>query len=107
MPEQDAGKSIPEVVQELWDLVVGYFKQETIEPIKGLGRFLGYGIAGSLLLGLGLVLLALAGLRALQTEAADTFDGDWTWAPYAIVLAGAVILSVFFVSRISKKRSRS
>ena len=31
-------KSIPEVVNELWVLTREYAKQETIEPLKGVGR---------------------------------------------------------------------
>jgi hypothetical protein len=97
------GKSIPETLSELKDLTVTYAKQETIEPLKGLGRFIAFGVAGSLLIGLGLVLAALAGLRALQTETGDTFDDKLTWAPYGIVLVGAVLIILLAVSRIGRK----
>ena len=39
------------------------------------------GSPASLLLGLGVVLLGVGGLRALQTETGETFTGDWSWAP--------------------------
>ena len=108
MPDRDAGKSLPEVVQELWELVVSYFKQETVEPVKGLGRFIAAGVAGSLLLGIGLILLALSGLRLMQTEWPETFDGDLTFLPYLIVLVVAALIAVIAVSRISKgRRARS
>ena len=106
MADRPADKTMPQVLQELWDLVVSYFKQETIEPVKGLGRFVAFGVAGSLLLGIGLVMLALAGLRALQTETGDTFNDEWSWAPYLIVLAGAAIVAALAASRIGKGRSR-
>jgi hypothetical protein len=88
-----SSKGIPTLAVELKDLVVAYAKQETLEPIKGLGRFIAFGVAGSILLALGLVLLVLALLRGLQTELADTFDGNWSFAPYLItlVVCGVVV----------------
>ncbi len=78
---------LPQLVLELRDLVVTYVRQETLVPLRQLGRYVAFGIAGSLLLGLGAVLLGVGVLRLLQTEMADTFDGDWSWAPYGIVFA--------------------
>lgn len=85
-------KSLPGEAQELFQLVVGYAKQETLDPVKNLGRFIGYGMAGALLGSLGAVLLLLGGLRLLQTETGDTFDGNWTFVPYVVVLvvSGAI-----------------
>jgi hypothetical protein len=102
--EPGEAKSIPEVVTELWELTREYAKQETIDPIKGLGRFLGFGIPGALLLGTGCVLLLLSGLRALQTETGSTFTGNWSWAPYLIVMAGGLLLIALAVLRISKRK---
>jgi Protein of unknown function (DUF1469). len=73
-------------VSELWQLVLAYFKQETTEPLKRLGRVIGFGIAGSLLLGVGVVFVATGLLRLLQHEASDTFNGNWTFVPYIIVI---------------------
>jgi hypothetical protein len=89
-----SSKGIPTLAVELKDLVVAYAKQETLEPIKGLGRFIAFGVAGSFLLATGLVLLVLALLRGLQTELADTFDGNWSFAPYLITLVACVIVLV-------------
>lgn len=85
-------KSVPALVGELWQLVVTYLKQETLDPLKSLGRFLAQGIIGSVLLSVGLVLLMLAALRALQTEFGTPFDGNWSFVPYVItiVLAAGV-----------------
>jgi hypothetical protein len=44
------------------------------------------------LLGFGVLFLAMSGLRALQTETGDTFDGNWSWAPYAIVVTALLLL---------------
>ena len=80
-------KSLPGEAQELFQLVVGYAKQETLDPVKNLGRFIGYGMAGALLCSLGAVLLLLGILRLLQTETGDAFDGNLTFVPYLVVLA--------------------
>lgn len=79
-------ESLPGQAQDLWQLVVGYAKQETLDPIKGLGRFVGYGLAGALCGSLGVVLLLLGGLRLLQTETGSAFEGRRTFIPYLIVL---------------------
>ena len=78
-------KKLPEQVAELRQLVVAYFKQEAVDPLKALGRFVAFGAAGSLLLGVGVVFLTVGGLRALQEETGDHLTGNWSWAPYAIV----------------------
>jgi hypothetical protein len=87
------GAGLPGEAQDVLQLVIGYAKQETIDPIKNLGRFVGYGLAGALVGSLGAVLLLLGGLRLLQTET-TAFDGDgWrSCVPYAIVLvvSGAI-----------------
>jgi hypothetical protein len=102
VPEPEP-KSMPEVATELWGLTKDYARQETVEPLKGVGRYLGYGTAGALLLGVGVILLMLAGLRALQTETGDALDGNLSWLPYIIVLVVASALVGWAVTRISKK----
>ena len=102
--EPTTEKSIPALAAELWDLVRAYAKQETVEPMKGSLRKIGWGVGGSVLLSVGLVLLLLGGLRALQTETGTTFTGNWSWAPYLLALAGvAVVLAL--VARGMGKRS--
>jgi Putative Actinobacterial Holin-X, holin superfamily III len=98
-------KSLPEVATEVWTLTKDYARQETIEPLKGVGRYLGFGVAGALLGGLGVVLLMLSALRALQNPdiTGTTFDGNWSWAPYLIVLVVALLIVAWAVTRISKK----
>jgi hypothetical protein len=102
VPEDD--KSIPDVLGELKDMTVSYAKQETIEPLKDIGRFVGFGVGGSFLLGLGLCMLGLAGLRALQTETGDTFEGNWSWAPYLIATVALLVLAGLTATRIKEKR---
>lgn len=103
-PASAEPKSIPQVASELWEMATSYAKQETIDPLKGLGRFLGYGIGGAIALGVGVVLLLLAGLRALQTETGSTFTGSLTWAPYLIAVAVGSALIGLALLRISKRK---
>jgi hypothetical protein len=105
VPEPES-KSMPEVATDLWGLTKDYARQETVEPLKGVGRYLGYGALGALLLGLGVILLMLAGLRALQTETGDALDGNLSWVPYLIVLVVAAALVAWALSRISKNSKK-
>ncbi|MGQ0520310.1 MAG: hypothetical protein ACT4PX_04045 [Actinomycetota bacterium] len=100
-------KSLPTMAAELWKLVLSYLKQETVVPIKGLGRFLALGIAGSAVLSLGLVLLALALLRALQTETDTTFAGDRSWAPYGITLVACGVVAALAARAIGSHKRRA
>jgi hypothetical protein len=102
----DDEKSISEVVGELKELTVSYAKQETIDPLRGLGRYLAFGVGGSLVLALGLGMVGLAGLRALQTETGSTFTGSWSWAPYGITMLALALVAVLALSAVKKDASR-
>jgi hypothetical protein len=86
-PTDDRNPPLPQLVSELWQLIVAYFKQETVVPLQQLGRWIAFGIIGALLLGVGVLLLAVAGLRALQEETGSTFTGNLSWIPYMIMFA--------------------
>ena len=93
-------KSLATLLQELRDLIVAYAKQETVEPLRDLGRFLAYGVGGSIVIGLGVSLLLLGGLRLLQTETGDAFEGNWSWVPYLSVLAASgVVIALALAGR--------
>ncbi|HSH60565.1 MAG TPA: hypothetical protein VK988_13195 [Acidimicrobiales bacterium] len=100
-------KPVSTLVGELWQLFVGYLKQETIVPVKDLGRFLAKGLAGSLLLSVGLVLLMLAGLRALQSETGSALDGNWSFVPYLIIFVVAAIIAGLAVRAIASHKRRA
>lgn len=82
---------LPRLVLELRDLVVAYFRQETVVPLKSLGRYVLFGVGGALLLGTGVILLGVGSLRLLQAETGSTFRGDWSWAPYGIVFVALIV----------------
>ena len=80
---------------DAFQLTVDYLKQETIEPLRGLGRFLYMGIAGSFFLAFGILLILLGVLRLLQTETGTALKGDWSWVPYAVVIVlGLMVIGV-------------
>ncbi|MGQ0744302.1 MAG: hypothetical protein ACT4OS_08230 [Acidimicrobiales bacterium] len=86
-------------VGDLWKMVVGYARQETIAPLRGLGRYLAYGLAGSLVIGIGSVFLVLGLLRALQTQTGSAFVGGWSWAPYLLTVLAAAAAAVGLMAR--------
>lgn len=96
-----------EQVNELKDLVVGYAKQETIGPLRNLGRYLGFGVAGSVAIGSGVIFLLLALLRGLQRLAflsdPQRFEGGrLAWAPYLIVMVVGVLVAIGFLRTLIK-----
>jgi hypothetical protein len=107
-PASSQNPPLPQLVKELWELIVAYFKQETVVPLQQLGRWIVFGILGALILGVGVLLLAMAGLRALQDETGSTFTGNLSWIPYLIMFAvllvgGAVTWKVRGVRRRRKE----
>jgi predicted cobalt transporter CbtA len=71
---------------EAVSLLGAYVKQETVEPLKGLWRFVLFGVTGSVAIAIGTVLLLVAVLRILQSET-GAFHGNLSWLPYVIVTA--------------------
>lgn len=102
---EGTSKSIPDVVTDLVALVKDYARQETIDPLRHLGRFLGWGTAGAVMLGIGSLLMVVAGLRALQTETGSTFTGNLSWAPYGIALVVAAAIAGLSLRAISSRSS--
>ena len=100
-------KTVPEVAADLWALTKEYARQETLDPIKDLGRYVGYGVGGAVLGGFGFVMLLLAALRALQTETGDFFDGDRSFYPYIIVIMLGLLAILLAVTRIKRNMQRS
>lgn len=95
-------KSTGEVAGDLWQLVRDYAKQETVDPLKSIGRFLGLGIAGAVLLSIGLVLGVLAILRVLQNETGDALDGNLDFVPYLVAVVFSAIVVALCARAITK-----
>ncbi|HEX4126064.1 MAG TPA: hypothetical protein VHX67_00655 [Acidimicrobiales bacterium] len=95
-PSSDNGShGLRNAGDDAFQLTVDYLKQEVVEPLRGLGRFLYMGIAGSFFLAFGLLLILLGVLRLLQTETGSALTGDWSWVPYAAtVVLGVLVIAV-------------
>ena len=91
---------------DAFQLTVDYLKQETIQPLKGLGRFLYMGIAGSFFLAGGILLLLIGILRLLQTETGTALTGDWSWVPYLSVMVLGIAVIVVAAWRITAGPAR-
>jgi hypothetical protein len=80
--------------------------QEIKAPLAGAIRFLGFGLAGAVLIGLGSSLVMLGILRALQTETGKAFDGHLSFLPYVIVGILCVGIIGLAASRMGTKESK-
>lgn len=92
----------PTSVGDVVDLVKTYAKQETVGPIKGAAKFLAFGAAGAVALGIGGILVLLGLLRLVQTELDRTARGSLSWLAYVIVLVVAGLAIALAVSRIDR-----
>ncbi|MFZ0170277.1 MAG: hypothetical protein WAL04_01220 [Acidimicrobiales bacterium] len=85
-------KSAASEVTDLIDLLKRYVLQETLGPLKTIGRTLGFGAAAAVMFGLGSLFALIGVLRVLETETGSTFTGDWSWAPYGLTFLAGVLL---------------
>jgi hypothetical protein len=93
-------RSVRVLVTELRGLVTAYAKQETIDPLKKLARFVVWGLIGSFLLAVGSLLLTLAVVRVLQAETGSALTGNLSWVPYAGGILFAVLVLAFTATRV-------
>jgi hypothetical protein len=102
-------KSIPQVLSELWEMLVTYAKQETVQPLKGLFRFVGVGVGAMLLLGTGVLLMSVSVLRLLQTKEPFGWQlsGSLNFIPYLVSLLVLGVLIALAVLAIKPKRSKT
>lgn len=93
------GNSVQRDLDEIKSLAFRYIKEETIQPLKEMGRFVVWGALGSLLVGLGFFLLLVGALRFLQ-EQFKVLDGTLSWIPYLVVVVLAALIIGFTLWRI-------
>ena len=98
-------KGVGAQIGDFKDLVVAYAKQETIDPLRTLGRYLGFGVAGSVTMAVGFGLLLLALLRGLQqidlfNDPFEVDGGTWSWAPYLITGVVGLVVALLFLGRL-------
>lgn len=98
-PERREAVSAGEVVE----YVKAYARQELVTPLRGAGRWIGFGLGGAAALGIGLMLLLLGLLRLLQTEWPRLAAGRLSWIPYLIVLVVCLVLLVLTLQQIDRR----
>ncbi|HDH03106.1 MAG TPA: hypothetical protein ENH15_02535 [Actinobacteria bacterium] len=83
---------IPQIASDLFDLAKRYLDQEAIRPLRSIGRYVGFSLGAGVLLGLGWVMLSIAGLRL----ASDLLPSGVLWSSLAYVIgaAGAGVVSL-------------
>lgn len=95
--------STTDQVSDVVELVKAYAKQETVEPLKGAGRWLAVGTIASFSLGLAMVFGSLGVLRLSQDLGGTVLDGSWSFLHYFITLLVTGVLVAITFSRISQR----
>ena len=95
-------KEIPQQVADLIELAKQYLRQETVDPLKRLGRSVAIAAVVAVLVGLGAMLGSLALLEFLSEALPDT---NW-WGVAAAGITAVVFLAgaALVVGRIDKGR---
>src|SRR4026209_2128500 len=99
-------KSLATHVTELYALVLAYAKQAALDPLNGVGLVIGFGVAGSLLFGIGAVIMLLGALRALQTTTGTAMQGNLSWAPYGLTAVGCAAIAGLAMTVRARKPKR-
>ena len=81
---------IPQMAGELVDLSKEYLLQETLEPAKRLGKVAGLSAGAGLLIAIGVILLATAGMRYLI----EIFPEGGLWTALALFASALVSAGV-------------
>jgi hypothetical protein len=86
MPRLMRAGEIGDELNDVWRLVVGYTKQETTAPLRGIGAFMRRGILGMVFFAIGTGFGVMAILRAFEAE--TTLDeNNWSFVAYVAALA--------------------
>jgi flagellar biosynthesis protein FliQ len=93
------GASLQRDFQEVRDLFVRYLKEQTVQPLKELGRYVAFGALGSVFVAFGVV-VGLLGLLRMFQALFPVLDGSLSWIPYLIVVVLALAVAGLVVQRI-------
>ncbi len=81
---------LPALVIEFKDLAVDYLVQETVLPLKRLGRVAGFSMGAALAWAAGILLLAVASMRAIV----DLLPDSPYWEALGYLLTALALLGV-------------
>lgn len=93
------GASVRRDLDEVRELFVRYLKEQTLQPLKDLGRFVLFGVLGSVFVAFGVV-IGLVGLLRMFQDLFPVLDGSLSFIPYLIVVVLALIVCLGIVRRI-------
>ena len=79
-------KELPQQVSDLIELTKQYLRQETLDPLRRIGKLVVLAIAAALLVSLGVVLLAM-GFHGFLVDALP--EGQW-WEPVPAAIVAVV-----------------
>ena len=88
---------------DFYDLVKDYARQELLDPLRPIPRWIAFGVLGSTLLMVAGVSLTMATLRVLQEETGTIFKGNLSWVPHGIALCGSILVVAALVQQIRKR----
>lgn len=98
-PETPLDTPLDTPLADLPRLVARYARERAVEPIRGAGRWMAWGIVGATMLAVALVMASLAVVRLAQRW--DALDGTWSFVPH---LAGALAAAVGVSAAVSRIR---
>ncbi len=104
MPEQDSG--LRAEVAETVNMLRAYVVQETVGPLRGLGRYVLLGLIGAVGVSIAVVLASLAAMRVLQAET-NLFNANWSFVPYLAGIAILVLAIALLIRAIKPGRDSS
>jgi len=81
---------LPGLVREFVDMSKEYFRQETLEPAKRLGRYAGFSLGGAVAIAIGLLLLSVAMVRGMVRLLPEGPN----WAALGYLLSAAVLAGI-------------
>ena len=85
------------------DYVKSYARQEIVTPVQNAPRWIGFGLGGALMFGIGLMFVVLGALRFMQTAFPAEFHRvGWSLLMYSIGIFVCVLVIAFGLKKIKK-----
>jgi len=90
-------QDIPALIKEFYALAKSYLLQETVGPAKQLGHFAGFSLGAAAIWAAAVVLLSVAGLRALYDVLPDSpYWEALSYVVFALLLVGFMAILIKF-----------
>ncbi len=99
-------KGLSNELEELATTLRAYAVQEIFGPLRGIGRFIGFGLAGSIFVSLSFLLGGLGLLRLLQAEVL-IFKDTWSFVPYLIAAAAMLLVLAALIGAVTRLETKS